>query len=449
MALRSSDTLLAWTKVLAPAFTKPGFANAVLVFCGWILTRGTHAITQALVELGIQGRVHHERLHRFFSRGAWSADELGRLLFAKLVEHFTDVDEVTVVIDDTLVSHKGPKIFGLGTHIDPVRSSRTWKVLSLGHVWVVVAVCVRLPFSRRTWALPLLFRLYRPKPSCKRGHPSFKTKTQLAHEMLLIVAQWASGRRVRVTADSAYAVSTVLRELPSNVVFIGAMRPDAALTALPLPQEQRPTGRRRKRGQRLPTPAELAKAPSQRWAKPSVHIYGQDATLEVKVFDAQWYRVANERHLRVVLVRVLRGDLPVRVFFCTDPKLDVTDIIKTYAARWGIEVCFRELKQHLGFGDPSSRKREAVERTAPFVGYLYTLLVLWFCSMPPRQRRRAIVHRPWYRTKKGYSFEDILRAAQLALRALDVSDLLHGYADLLVPTPTVSRRAATRLSAIS
>lgn len=44
-------------EILAPAFTKPSFANALLVFCGWALTRSTHAITQALVELGIQGRV--------------------------------------------------------------------------------------------------------------------------------------------------------------------------------------------------------------------------------------------------------------------------------------------------------------------------------------------------------------------------------------------------------
>lgn len=449
MAHRSSDMLIAWTKVLAPAFTKPGYINALLVFCGWVLTRGTHAVTQALVELGIQSRVHHERLHRFFSRGTWSTDEIGRLLFAKIVEHFGDGEALTLVIDDTLVSHRGPKIFGIASHIDAVRSSRLWKVFSLGHVWVVLAVCVRVPFSNRTWALPILFRLYRPKESCKRGQPAFETKPQLAHQMLAIVANWVPGRILRVTADTAYANSTVVAGLPDNIVFIGAMRPDSALTALPLPKDQASTGRRRKRGERMPTPAQLAKAPSQRWRRLDVHIYGKDVTLEVKDFDAQWYRVTNDRHLRVVLVRVLRGDLPVRVFFCTDPTLTVETIITAYAARWGIEVCFRELKQHLGFGDSSARKQAAVERVTPFAGYLYTVLVLWFCSLPKRDRRRAAVHRPWYRTKQGYSFEDILRAAQLILRTLDVSDLLHGYADLQAPPPTRPRRAATRLSSVS
>ena len=449
MAHRSFDTLIAWTKVLAPAFTKPGSINALLVFCGWVLTRGTHAVTQALVELGIQGRVHHERLHRFFSRGAWSTDDIGRLLFAKIAEHFGDDGILTLVIDDTLVSHKGPKIFGLGSHVDAVRSSRLFRVFSFGHVWVVLAVCVRVPFSQRTWALPVLFRLYRTESTCKRGQPPFKTKTQLAHEMLAIVSQWASGRHLRVTADAAYANSTVLAELPSNVVFIGAMRPDAAITALPLPEDQPPTGRRRKRGERLPAPSDLAKAASQRWRSVDVHIYGQDTTLEIKVYDVQWYRVAGERHLRMILVRVLRGDLPVRVFFSTDPSLDVETIIKTYASRWGIEVCFREIKQHLGFGDSSARKREAVERVTPFAGYLYTLLVLWFTSLSKRDRRAAVVHRPWYRTKQGYSFEDILRAAQLALRTLDVSDLLHGYAYLQPPPRVRPRAPATRLSRVS
>lgn len=90
MALRSFDRLIAWTKVLAPAFTRPGFVNALVVACGWLLTRGTHTITQSLVGLGIQGRVHHERLHRFFSRGSWSVDDLGCLLFTKVAEHYNE-----------------------------------------------------------------------------------------------------------------------------------------------------------------------------------------------------------------------------------------------------------------------------------------------------------------------------------------------------------------------
>lgn len=37
------------------------------------------------------------------------------------------------------------------------------KAFCFGHCWVVLAVVVRIPLSKRTWALPLLFRLYRTK----------------------------------------------------------------------------------------------------------------------------------------------------------------------------------------------------------------------------------------------------------------------------------------------
>jgi hypothetical protein len=38
-------TLLGWMEVFAPALTKPGFANALVIFCGWVQTQGPHAIS--------------------------------------------------------------------------------------------------------------------------------------------------------------------------------------------------------------------------------------------------------------------------------------------------------------------------------------------------------------------------------------------------------------------
>ena len=71
-------TLLAWVEVLRPALTRPGYANALVVFTGWVLTQGRHAITEALVLTDVARRRHHERFHRFFSRGTWSPDAIGR-----------------------------------------------------------------------------------------------------------------------------------------------------------------------------------------------------------------------------------------------------------------------------------------------------------------------------------------------------------------------------------
>ena len=46
---RSLATMVDTLEVIRPAFTLPGFRNAWVVFAGWILTIGVHAVTQALV----------------------------------------------------------------------------------------------------------------------------------------------------------------------------------------------------------------------------------------------------------------------------------------------------------------------------------------------------------------------------------------------------------------
>lgn len=77
----------------------------------------------------------------------------------------------------------------------------------------------------------------------------------------------------------------------------------------------------------------------------------------------------------------------------------MASILETYAGRWATEVCFRDLKQEFGFADSQARKRAAVERTAPFVGFAYTTLVLWFADGVHASPLAAPPTRPWYRQK--------------------------------------------------
>ena len=254
MALEPLRILLDLTEVLRPGLTAPSFGNFIVVFAGWIRTAGVHAVTEALVVTGVAGRRHHEAYHRFFSRGTWDPDDLGRLLFTKILEHCAG-SAIRVVVDDTLAPKKGPMVFGLGCHIDAVRSTRLHKVFTFGHVWVTVAVLLPVPFSSRTWALPILFRLYRNEKECaKRGHAHQK-KTELARELLGVFHGWVGARRVEIAADCAYCCDTVTRGLPATFVFFGAMRPDAVLTAQPERTIRR--GRPSKRGKLLPKPEKV------------------------------------------------------------------------------------------------------------------------------------------------------------------------------------------------
>lgn len=409
-----------WEDCFRPALTRPGFIRLVILLTGWVLTQGPHAVTAALVATDVARRRHWAAFHRLLSRGRWSVDAVGEQVFRRIL--MLETGSVRVVLDDTLTIKKGPKIFGLGNHLDPVHSTRRQKIFVFGHCWVVLAILVRVPFSTRSWALPVLFRLYRNIKDCERRRTRYRKKTELAREMLDVVVGWSNGRRLEVAADSAYCNDTLSRGTPENVVFFGSMRPDAVLTTLPGARHYRCTGRRRKRGDVLRKPEKLARDARTSWNVGHALLYGKVTRLRYKTVDAQWYRAMGMRLLRIVVVECTSGQLPIRVFFSSDPALSVEAILETYAGRWGIEIFFRDAKQHLGFADSQARAERAVLRTAPLIGLLYSTLVLWFADDTYGNAIAAPPCRPWYSQKRGFAFVDVLRAAQRALMRSDVLD---------------------------
>jgi hypothetical protein len=434
-------TLLAGLEVFRIGLTRPGFDNFVTLFTGWVLTMGPHAVTQALVTTGVAGRRHHEAFHRFFSRGTWDPDRLGFWLFQE-IKRLIPAGAIRIAIDDTLAPKKGPHVFGIGSHLDPVRSTRLFRVFCFGHCWVMLSVLVDLPFSRRPWALPILFRLYRNKKDCLKNRHRYRKKTELAREMIDLFHRWLGDRRIELAADAAYCNDTVTRGLPDSVVLFGAMRPDAVLTALPTTSPGAKGGRRRKRGDVLPKPEALARDQGIPWRNCNANLYGATREVRYKELSAQWYRACGVRLLRIVVVKVQTGTIGIRVFFCTDASLSVRQILEGYARRWSIESCFRNLKQLFGFADSSARKKAAVERVAPFVGLSYTFLIVWFVQYAQKSPLAIPPIRPWYRHKEGLSFADVLRTAQRVLAPLDVLDPLRSLDNLRqfrapIPFPSI------------
>jgi hypothetical protein len=428
-------TLLDLVEGFREAFTEPGFRNFVVLFVGWVMTQGDHAVTQALVVTAVAERVHWERYHRFFSRGAWKPDELGHLILLRALKLHLDFVPVRIAIDDTLAPKKGPHLFGLGTHIDAVRSTKKHKVFCFGHCWVTLALLVRVPFSSRAWALPVLFRLYRTKKECANNEAVYKKKTELARELIILFASWVGQRRIELAADSGYCNNTVTKDLPASVVLFGSMRPDAVLTSPPPPRRVDQRGRTPLRGEVLPKPEQLARDDSVPWQWCRPRLYGQTTTVFYKTLCAQWYRACGPRLLRIVVVKAKTGTVGLRVFFSTDANLSVRQVLETYSGRWSLEVAYRNLKQMLGFADSSARKEKAVERVAPFVGLVYTTLVVWAAEGAFRSPLSAPPVRPWYRHKRGLSFADVLRTGQRALLPVDVLDPVRSLDNLHLDRP--------------
>jgi hypothetical protein len=163
--------------------------------------------------------------------------------------------------------------------------------------------------TSRSWALPILFRLYRNERECtKRGDP-YRKKTELARAMLDELLSWTE-LPVRVVADVAYCNATLQRGHDARVVFVGTMRPDSALTALPTAAERKKTGRRRVKGSVLPKPEALASSTQSRWQPVRATLYGKERVVHIKTTRAQWYIACGAGLLHVVLVRLDHGRIP-------------------------------------------------------------------------------------------------------------------------------------------
>jgi DDE superfamily endonuclease len=397
-------------------FTAPTFVRFVILAVGWILAvdvRGGGCVTEALVAARVSGRLHWEAFHRFFSRAVWDPDALGRTLL-RLLQPLLDV-VIEIAVDDTVCRKRGHHVFGTSMHVDAVTSTRKRRNLVRGHCWVELVVVVRVPWSKRVWAVPLLSRLYVGK---REAGATYQTKGALARTMIETVLAWLPPTtRVRLLLDSGYMTRTVLRGLPlDRVTVIGGLRTNAAFYRVPPARPRR--GRPRKKGARLATPAAMHHDGRRAWTALAFGVGAAARTKDVLSFVAQWYGVLGARPVRIALVREDAAKL--RVVLCTDATTPPAEVLTQGARRWPIEVWNRDVKQFFGFADSPARSARAVLRTAPWVALLSGVLVVWFHRVYTRDLRVPLPVRPWYVTKEDLSFADVVRAAQETLRPVEV-----------------------------
>jgi hypothetical protein len=288
-------------------------------------------------------------------------------------------------------------------HHDPLLSTRKMAVLNWGHSWVVLGVILKFPFrSDRVFCLPVLFRLYLNKQAAQRARRAYRTRPQLASEMIARLCGHAKTRRFHVVADSLYGGKSVLRALPPNCDLTTRIDLDARLYEPPPVRLPGTNGRPRLRGARIASPRKMLSGRCQRL---TLELYGRHDRVRMADVEARWHCVAH-RPLRVVAVEPLSGGRTIQAFYSTCWQATAVEVLTWYAQRWSIEQTFRDSKTHLGFEEPQGWTRKAVERTAPVGMLLYSLMVLWFAEAGHRQYSPR--WRPWYPHKRGPSFADIL-----------------------------------------
>lgn len=430
-------------------FTQPSFVLFCAIMTGWTLSTRHRYVTELIYASDNIDNGHWSRFHRFFAQNAWSLDALSMTIASLLIDAFFPDGIIVLAVDDTLCRKRGLHLYAAGMHHDPLLSSKQVKLVSWGHVWVIITLVVILPAwaSGKVFSLPIGFRLYRNRQGNNKGKKNkqqdtqsrcprkrkftkktstdatpaepHRTRPELGLELICLIAQTFPHRIFVVTADSLYAGNSVLAHLPANVHLISRVHPNGVLY-LPAPA---PTagqrGRKRKKGERLSSMQEWADDYTP-WNRYLFDQYGLHADLAVKTRTGLYYAAGKERLLKFVLVRDNTGKRPLAIFYCTLLDWNVRQILSTYASRWSIEVTFENGKQMLGFEDPANRLPKAVQRTAPMAMLLVSLITLWYHQHghPHVQFPR----RPWYRKKKEPSFADMLTT----LRRLSWTQLWQG-----------------------
>lgn len=330
-----------------------------------------------------------------------------------------------VMLDDTLLRKRGRKIAGTGWRRDPMGPPFCSNFIWAQRFVQVAAALPEGPGPARARAIPIDM-LHCPSPRKPRRHApevqwqQYRRDAQASRLSLrgaerVVALRSAldtdghSGRQLVVSADGSFTNETMLQTFPERTTFIGRIRKDAKLFALP--QQSSGRGRRRLYGSALPTPAELRQDDSIPWRTAKAFLAGQCIEVECKDIGPLRWRAAKGRDLRLVIVRplayrpatgrsLLHRD-PVYLI-CTDLNLDLDRLIQAYLWRWEIEVGFRDQKTLLGSGQAQVRTSAGVERVPALIAAACGFMHLALTKSSPDGNGIAHLPRPrWQKLRPG------------------------------------------------
>ena len=405
----------------APLFSKRVFLHVQLLLTGSILAPGKSTVASALRAVGLDKEKRFCRYHRVLSRASWSTREASRLLLGLLVEAFVADGPLVVGVDETLERRQGKKIAAKGIYRDPVRSSHTHFVKTSALRWVCLALLVPIPWASRVWALPFLSALAPSERYTKEPGKRHKKLTEWAWQLLLQVRRWHPERELVAVADGGYASLELLdrcRRLSKPITFITRLRLDAALYKPAPPRYRGQIGRPRLKGERLPNLSVVAEDRRTDWTPIVVaDWYGREKrTVEVVSATALWYSSGLPAvPLRWVLIQDPEGEFDTQALLCTDLTVEPAQIISWFVRRWQMEATFQEMRQRLGFESQRHWSEKAIQRTAPALLALFSLVTL-SAHQPMAQGWGTVRQTAWYR-KKYPTFSDALALVRKELWA--------------------------------
>lgn len=316
---------------------------------------------------------HLSSLARFLAESPWSVERLSERLLGLLIKTCGVRDNrLVLALDDTDSPHPfAKKLFGLSRHFD-ADSPKDRVVTRLGHCWLTLSLLVKTPVGQ--W-LGCCFGawLYIREKDCPKGAPESETPDWPYLGKLKLAAKamrefpWPPGLRRLVVADAYFAKAEVanqdfdlLSRLTGGNIFFELPPP---------PPKTKKRGRPRKYGRKWNLKTWTAQAT---FTPATVTRYGKIEKVRIAVVEG--LRKGWKKKVKILAILEENGHLTFLV--TTDLTLTPEEMVELYAARFQIELGYRELKTDLGLADSLVRSRPATLRYVHLMMVAQSLLKL-------------------------------------------------------------------------
>jgi hypothetical protein len=218
-------------------FTAPSWQTFTSLACGWALATDRHTITTSLWLTGATAVKHFSRFYVFLGcplyHKRWCLWGAVIRLAAQCVP---EGEVIRVSFDDTTKKKAGTHIEGLARYRNGAGSARQ-EYRTLRGVNFVLGI-MHIPLKRwpgHCLSVPVGGDLYLTEPQAHKLNVPYRSRSQLARDILDFMAEQLPGRPIRSLADGGYATKDYVRQLPKTAQAVGRFPISAKLYELPPP----------------------------------------------------------------------------------------------------------------------------------------------------------------------------------------------------------------------
>jgi hypothetical protein len=404
--------------MFAHYFIPQSLQSFMTLALGWSLSSKRHTITAYLQISGAVSHKHFSRYYAFLSGRFFNvAEKLWATLILAVIDLIPADQFIRIKIDSTTRKKSGSKIHGRDNYRNGAGTARQEyrTLLGLHFLYAVISVPLTLGGSTHYLNVPIGLKLYLKQHWAKKLNRPFRSKSELARQIIDQAATLAPWRRFRVCADGDFATKAFLRDLPPSVNVVCRFPINSPFYEPPDLASHKGRGRRPLKGKRIGTPLSLSKK------KDGWQPHPDEKDVHIQLFQGIWHSVLPKKEIQIVVVK--RDNVrkskrnQLEAFFTTDLTLTAKTILHEYRRRWDIEIDIRDANAFYGLGQDQCRKYRRIVAINNFRMLMAASRTL-FCiqQLQKAGQLNLIRFRPWYRQKRQLSQLDIRTISQELLQ---------------------------------